>query len=73
MGLILFSTVMGILNGTILSYGLSAWPRRRKTPLPYGPIYAQGVTALAQQQSEEGRGGKQVTGNCRWACSPSAA
>lgn len=67
MGLILFSTVMGRLNGTILSYGLFRLASDvEKLPFPMAPIYAQGVTALAEQQSEEGRGGKQVTGNWRW-------
>ncbi len=42
MGLILFSTVMGRLNGTILSYGLFRLASDvEKLPFPMAPIYAQ--------------------------------
>jgi hypothetical protein len=66
-GLILFSTIMGRLNGTILSYGLFRLASDvEKLPFPMAPIGAQGVTALAEQQSEEGRGATVTEGNWRW-------
>ena len=66
-GLMLFSTIMGRLNGTILSYGLFRLASDvEKLPFPMAPIGAQGITALAEQQSEEGRGAKITATNWRW-------
>ena len=66
-GLMLFSTIMGRLNGTILSYGLFRLASDvEKLPFPMAPIGAQGITALVEQQSEEGRGAKLTATNWRW-------
>jgi hypothetical protein len=71
-GLVVFQLLMGRLNSTILSYGLFRIASDiEKLPFPMAPIGAQGVTALAEQQSEEAaRGkeseGKQTEGNWRW-------
>ena len=66
-GLMLFSTIMGRLNGTILSYGLFRLASDvEKLPFPMAPIGAQGITALAEQQSEEGRSAKLTSTNWRW-------
>ena len=66
LGLVLFSTIMGRLNGTVLSYGLFRLASDiEKLPFPMAPIGAQGITALAEQQSEETRG-KQHTESWRW-------
>lgn len=67
-GMILFSTIMGRLNGTILSYGLFRLASDvEKLPFPMAPIGAQGITALAEQQSEEGSAAKSSDGgNWRW-------
>jgi len=66
LGLVLFSTIMGRLNGTVLSYGLFRLASDiEKLPFPLAPIGAQGITALAEQQTEETKG-KQNTDSWRW-------
>lgn len=66
-GLILFSTIMGRINGMVLSYGLFRLASDiERLPFPMAPIGAQGITALAEQQVEEGRGGKVNESNWRW-------
>lgn len=66
LGLVLFTTLMGRLNGTVLSYGLFRLASDvEKLPFPMAPIGAQGITALAEQQSEES-GSKQSTETWRW-------
>jgi OPT oligopeptide transporter protein len=53
-GLIIFQTLMGRLNSAILSYGLFRVASDiEKLPFPMAPIGAQGILALAEQQSEE--------------------
>lgn len=55
-GMMIFGTLMGRLNSSILSYGLFRVASDvEKLPFPMAPIGAQGITALAEQQSEEGR------------------
>jgi len=53
-GLVVFQTLMGRLNSTILTYGLFRVASDiEKLPFPLAPIGAQGIMALAEQQSEE--------------------
>lgn len=66
-GLVLFSTVMGRLNGTILSYGLFRLASDiEKLPFPMAPVGAQGITALAEQQTEESSGKPASDTSWRW-------
>jgi hypothetical protein len=65
--LVVFQTIMGRLNGMILSYGLFRIASDiEKLPFPMAPIGAQGVMALAEQQSEESAPDKAEAGNWRW-------
>jgi hypothetical protein len=65
--LIVFQTTMGRLNNTILSYGLfRVASDMEKLPFPMAPIGAQGIMALAEQQSEEANPEKAEAGNWRW-------
>lgn len=58
LGMVIFSTILGRLNSTILSYGLFRIASDiEKLPFPMAPIGAQGITALAEQQTEEGKHG----------------
>lgn len=58
-GLVLFGQIMGRLNGAILTYGLFRVASDvEKLPFPMAPIHAQGILALAEQQTEEGARGK---------------
>jgi hypothetical protein len=67
-GMILFSTIVGRLNGTFLTYGLFRLASDiEKLPFPMAPIGAQGIVALVEQQSEEsGDDPKQSGANWRW-------
>ncbi len=67
-GMVIFGTFMGRLNSTVLSYGLFRLASDiEKLPFPLAPIGAQGITALVEQQSEEGSAGRGAdTGNWRW-------
>ena len=65
-GMVIFGTIMGRLNGTILTYGLFRMASDiEKLPFPMAPIGAQGITALAEQQVEEGTSGAK-TGEDSW-------
>lgn len=69
LGLFMFQMVCGRLNTAILSYGLFRIASdMEKLPFPLAPVGAQGITALVEQQSEEGRRGAdgQDEGNWRW-------
>ena len=66
-GLIIFSQIMGRLNGAILTYGLFRVASDvEKLPFPMAPISAQGVMALAEQQVEEGDRGGNAPPSWRW-------
>ncbi|MBI5723369.1 MAG: OPT/YSL family transporter [Planctomycetes bacterium] len=69
-GMVIFSTIMGRLNGAILSYGLFRLASDvEKLPFPMAPVGAQGILALAEQQTEETqRSRAEVAGaeNWRW-------
>jgi hypothetical protein len=66
-GMVLFSTIMGRLNGTILTYGLFRIASDiEKLPFPMAPIGASGIMALAEQQDEEGPGGADKPESWRW-------
>ena len=53
-GLMVFTMLMGRINSSILSYGLFRLASDvEKLPFPMAPVGAQGITALAEQQSEE--------------------
>jgi len=67
-GLVLFQTIIGRFNTTILAYGLFRLASDiEKLPFPMAPVGAQGITALVEQQSEESQqaAGDPVT-NWRW-------
>jgi hypothetical protein len=68
LGLVVFQFLMSRVNLTILSYGLfRVASDMEKLPFPMAPIGAQGITALAEQQSEESREGKpDDEANWRW-------
>jgi hypothetical protein len=54
LGLIVFNTVVGRFQGTVLTYGLFRIASDiEKLPFPMAPVGAAGITALAEQQSEE--------------------
>lgn len=56
LGLLVFQTVFGQINTKVLSYGLFRLASDiEKLPFPMAPIGAQGIMALAEQQSEEGK------------------
>ncbi len=68
-GLVVFQFLMSRVNLTVLSYGLFRVASDiEKLPFPMAPIGAQGITALAEQQSEESKEGQQEEddGNWRW-------
>ncbi|MCK4601770.1 MAG: OPT/YSL family transporter, partial [Phycisphaerae bacterium] len=67
-GIVIFQTVMTRLNGAILTYGLFRIASDiEKLPFPLAPIGAQGITALAEQQSDESsRGDADQKDNWRW-------
>ena len=53
-GLMIFATVMGRLNNTILGYGLFRLASDvEKLPFPLAPLGAQGILALSEEQEEE--------------------
>lgn len=53
-GLMIFATIMGRLNNTILGYGLFRLASDvEKLPFPLAPLGAQGVLALSEEQEEE--------------------
>lgn len=66
--LVVFQFLMSRVNLTILSYGLFRVASDvEKLPFPMAPIGAQGITALAEQQSEESReGAEDEQANWRW-------
>ena len=65
-GMVIFGSIMGRLNGAILSYGLFRIASDiEKLPFPMAPIGAQGITALAEQQMEES-GGTAKEDSWRW-------
>ncbi|MFP3937289.1 MAG: peptide transporter [Phycisphaerae bacterium] len=68
LGLVVFQFLMSRVNLTILSYGLFRVASDvEKLPFPMAPIGAQGITALAEQQSEESReGAEDEQANWRW-------
>ena len=64
--LLIFQTVVGQINTTILGYGLFRLASDiEKLPFPMAPIGAQGLMALAEQQTEEGPK-KDVKEGWRW-------
>ncbi|MFW6132628.1 MAG: peptide transporter [Planctomycetota bacterium] len=66
-GLVLFRMILGRINSTFLSYGLFRLASDiEKLPFPMAPIGAQGIAALAEQQTEETTQGRQQEGNWRW-------
>ncbi|KPK83459.1 MAG: hypothetical protein AMJ81_08235 [Phycisphaerae bacterium SM23_33] len=66
-GMMVFGTLMGRLNSSILSYGLFRVASDiEKLPFPMAPIGAQGIMALAEQQSEEGGAGADAKEGWRW-------
>ena len=67
-GMILFSTIIGRFSGTVLGYGLFRIASDiEKLPFPMAPVGAQGITALAEQQSEEtARGHEGAKEGWRW-------
>ena len=55
-GMIIFGLILGRLNSMLLTYGLFRIASDiEKLPFPMAPIGAQGITALAEQQEEEGK------------------
>ena len=65
--LVAFHTIMGRINATFLSYGLFRMASDiEKLPFPMAPVGAQGIMALAEQQTEESREGRTREGNWRW-------
>ena len=59
-GFILFTRIIGRINGVVLTYGLFRIASDiEKLPFPMAPVGAQGITALAEQQSEEADRGKE--------------
>ena len=67
-GMVIFGQIMGRLNGALLSYGLFRVASDiEKLPFPMAPVGAQGITALAEQQEEEGAGAdKTESTTWRW-------
>ena len=66
-GLIIFTQIMGRLNGAILTYGLFRVASDiEKLPFPMAPIGAMGIMALAEQQTEEGARRDKSTDSWRW-------
>ncbi|MBA4387465.1 MAG: peptide transporter [Verrucomicrobia bacterium] len=66
-GLVIFQTILGRLNSTVLSYGFFRLASDiEKLPFPMAPIGAQGIMALVEQQSEEGPKKKVEEGSWRW-------
>lgn len=66
-GMVIFSTLMGRINGTILTYGLFRIASDvEKLPFPMAPIGASGIMALAEQQEEEGAGAAEKPESWRW-------
>jgi len=65
--MVLFGTIMGRFSWMILSYGLFRVASDiEKLPFPMAPIGAQGIMALAEQQTEEGSGKEAGEDNWRW-------
>lgn len=66
-GMVLFSTIMERFNRSVLSYGLfRVASDMEKLPFPMAPIGAQGILALAEQQTEEGSTKSDVKEGWRW-------
>ncbi len=68
-GILMFQTILGRFNSSMLSYGLfRVASDMEKLPFPMAPIGAQGILALSEQQSEEsGKATDEETaGNWRW-------
>jgi hypothetical protein len=65
--MVLFGSIMGRFNSTILTYGLFRVASDvEKLPFPMAPIGAQGIMALAEQQTEEGGSAQAEEGRWRW-------
>jgi hypothetical protein len=66
-GLVVFGTLMGRLNSSVLSYGFFRLASDiEKLPFPMAPIGAQGVMALVEQQTEEGSSKPTPASSWRW-------
>jgi len=66
-GLVIFQTLMSQINTMILSYGLFRLASDiEKLPFPMAPVGAQGITALAEQQTEESRREEDTQGGGSW-------
>lgn len=67
LGMVLFSTLIGRVSGTFLSYGLFRLASDiEKLPFPMAPIGAQGIMALVEQQDEKDDKDGTSQGNWRW-------
>jgi hypothetical protein len=67
LALLIFQTVVGKINSMILGYGLFRLASDiEKLPFPMAPIGAQGLMALAEQQTEEGAVTKNKTAEDGW-------
>ena len=68
-GMVLFGTIIGRFSGKILTYGLFRMASDiEKLPFPMAPVSAQGILALAEQQTEETPAGRAQaeTESWRW-------
>lgn len=66
-GMVIFGTIMGRLNSSVLSYGFFRLASDiEKLPFPMAPVGAQGIMALVEQQAEEGPRKKVEEGSWRW-------
>lgn len=64
-GLVVFSTLLGTINGTVLGYGLFRIASDiEKLPFPMAPVGAQGILALADDLGE--KKAEQSEGAYRW-------
>lgn len=67
LGMIFFSTIIGRISGTFLSYGLFRLASDiEKLPFPMAPIGAQGIMALVEQQDEDDDSDGKKEDNWRW-------
>ena len=66
-GIVIFQTIMGRLNSSVLSYGFFRLASDiEKLPFPMAPVGAQGVMALVEQQTEEGESKDVKKESWRW-------
>jgi len=66
-GMVIFGTIVGRLNSTVLSYGMFRIASDiEKLPFPMAPIGVQGIMALAEQQTEESSRGGEGSRGWRW-------